>query len=205
MPRAVFFDFGGVISSSPLEAFRRYEDQHGLPAGFIVRVNSTNGDTNAWARIERGEVTLDEFDELFAAESEMLGHRIPGADLIALLRGSIRMEMVRAITILREHGLIVGCLTNNVVSSVRSAEHDSVFDMFDFVIESSKAQVRKPETRFYEIACDTAGVPPSECVFLDDLGINLKPARAMGMTTIKVTTASQALAELSMVVGIEFD
>lgn len=188
-----------------MEAFRRYEDQHGLPAGFIVRVNSTNGDTNAWARIERGEVTLDEFDELFAAESEMLGHRIPGADLIALLRGSIRMEMVRAITILREHGLIVGCLTNNVVSSVRSAEHDSVFDMFDFVIESSKAQVRKPETRFYEIACDTAGVPPSECVFLDDLGINLKPARAMGMTTIKVTTASQALAELSMVVGIEFD
>lgn len=203
MLRAVFFDFGGVISSSPLEGFREYERRNGIPEGFIVRVNSTNSDTNAWARIERSDVTLDEFDELFAAESERLGHRIPGREMIALLRGMIRPEMVRALDILRKHRFILGCLTNNVVNLGSSAEHEEAFAKFDFVVESSKVNVRKPERRFYEIACELADVSPEECVFLDDLGINLKSARQMGMATIKVTSADQALGELAELVGIE--
>lgn len=203
MLRAVFFDFGGVISSSPLEGFREYERRNGIPEGFIVRVNSTNSDTNAWARIERSDVTLDEFDELFAAESERLGHRIPGREMIALLRGMIRPEMVRALDILRKHRFILGCLTNNVVNLGSSAEHEEAFAKFDFVVESSKVNVRKPERRFYEIACELADVSPEECVFLDDLGINLKTARQMGMATIKVTSADQALGELAELVGIE--
>ena len=203
MHRAVFFDFGGVISSSPLEGFREYERRNGIPEGFIVRVNSTNSDANAWARIERSDVTLDEFDELFAAESERLGHRIPGRAMIALLRGMIRPEMVRALDILRKHQFILGCLTNNVVNLGSSAEHEEAFAKFDFVVESSKVNVRKPERRFYEIACELADVSPEECVFLDDLGINLKTARQMGMATIKVTSADQALGELAELVGIE--
>jgi len=203
VPRAVFFDFGGVISSSPLEGFREYERRNGIPEGFIVRVNSTNSDTNAWARIERSDVTLDEFDELFAIESERLGHRIPGREMIALLRGMIRPEMVRALDILRKHQFILGCLTNNVVNLGSSAEHEEAFAEFDFVVESSKVNVRKPERRFYEIACELADVSPEECVFLDDLGINLKTARQMGMATIKVTSADQALGELAELVGIE--
>lgn len=203
MLRAVFFDFGGVISSSPLEGFREYERRNGIPEGFIVRVNSTNSDTNGWARIERSDVTLDEFDELFAAESERLGHRIPGREMIALLRGMIRPEMVRALDILRKHRFILGCLTNNVVNLGSSAEHEEAFAKFDFVVESSKVNVRKPERRFYEIACELADVSPEECVFLDDLGINLKTARQMGMATIKVTSADQALGELAELVGIE--
>ncbi len=203
MLRAVFFDFGGVISSSPLEGFREYERRNGIPEGFIVRVNSTNSDTNAWARIERSDVTLDEFDELFAAESERLGHRIPGREMIALLRGMIRPEMVRALDILRKHRFILGCLTNNVVNLGSSAEHEEAFAKFDFVVESSKVNVRKPERRFYEIACELADVSPEECVFLDDLGINLKSARQMGMATIKVTSADRALGELAELVGIE--
>ena len=203
MLRAVFFDFGGVISSSPLEGFREYERRNGIPEGFIVRVNSTNSDTNAWARIERSDVTLDEFDELFAIESERLGHRIPGREMIALLRGMIRPEMVRALDILRKHQFILGCLTNNVVNLGSSAEHEEAFAKFDFVVESSKVNVRKPERRFYEIACELADVSPEECVFLDDLGINLKTARQMGMATIKVTSADQALGELAELVGIE--
>lgn len=203
MLRAVFFDFGGVISSSPLEGFREYERRNGIPEGFIVRVNSTNSDTNAWARIERSDVTLDEFDELFAIESESLGHRIPGRAMIALLRGMIRPEMVRALDILRKHQFILGCLTNNVVNLGSSAEHEEAFAKFDFVVESSKVNVRKPERRFYEIACELADVSPEECVFLDDLGINLKTARQMGMVTIKVTSADQALGELAELVGIE--
>ena len=203
MLRAVFFDFGGVISSSPLEGFREYERRNGIPEGFIVRVNSTHSDTNAWARIERSDVTLDEFDELFAAESERLGHRIPGREMIALLRGMIRPEMVRALDILRKHQFILGCLTNNVVNLGSSADHEEAFAKFDFVVESSKVNVRKPERRFYEIACELADVSPEECVFLDDLGINLKTARQMGMATIKVTSAEQALGELSELVGVE--
>lgn len=203
MLRAVFFDFGGVISSSPLEGFREYERRNGIPEGFIVRVNSTNSDANAWARIERSDVTLDEFDELFAAESERLGHRIPGRAMIALLRGMIRPEMVRALDILRKHQFILGCLTNNVVNLGSSAEHEEAFAKFDFVVESSKVNVRKPERRFYEIVCELADVSPEECVFLDDLGINLKTARQMGMATIKVTSAEQALGELTELVGIE--
>ena len=203
MLRAVFFDFGGVISSSPLEGFHEYERRNGIPEGFIVRVNSTNSDTNAWARIERSDVTLDEFDELFAIESESLGHRIPGRAMTALLRGMIRPEMVRALDILRKHQFILGCLTNNVVNLGSSAEHEEAFAKFDFVVESSKVNVRKPERRFYEIACELADVSPEECVFLDDLGINLKTARQMGMVTIKVTSADQALGELAELVGIE--
>ena len=203
MLRAIFFDFGGVISSSPLEAFRDYERRNGIPEGFIVRVNSTNGDTNAWARIERNDVGLDEFDELFALETERLGHRIPVRDMIALLRGDIRQEMLRALDLLRTRDFILGCLTNNVVQLGASAAHDEALAKFHFVVESSKINVRKPERRFYEIACELANVQPNECVFLDDLGINLKPARAMGMTTIKVTSANQALTELTGVLGVD--
>ena len=203
MTRAIFFDFGGVISSSPLEAFRDYERRNGIPEGFIVQVNSRNGDDNAWARIERNEVDIDEFDALFARETEHLGHRIPGRDMIALLRGDIRPEMLRALDVLRSRNFILGCLTNNVVQLGASGAHDEAFAKFHFVVESSKVNVRKPEPRFYEIACELANVQPSECVFLDDLGINLKPARAMGMTTIKVTSATQALTELAEVLEID--
>ena len=202
MPRAVFFDFGGVISSSPLEAFREYERRNAIPEGFIVRVNSTNPDDNAWARIERSELTLEQFDEAFAIESEALGHRIPGHEMIALLRGSIRPEMIRALDVLRQHSFVLACLTNNVVNLGTSAEHEAAFSKFDFVVESSRVNVRKPERRFYEIACELAGVSPEECVFLDDLGINLKTARQMGMTTIKVSTAEQALGELAATLKI---
>lgn len=203
MTRAIFFDFGGVISSSPLEAFRDYERRNDIPEGFIVRVNSTNGDDNAWARIERNEVDIDQFDALFARETEHFGHRIPGRDMIALLRGDIRPEMLRALDVLRTRDFILGCLTNNVAQLGASTHHDEALAKFHIVVESSKVNVRKPEPRFYEIACELANVQPSECVFLDDLGINLKPARAMGMTTIKVTSANQALTELSEVLGID--
>jgi len=203
VPRAIFFDFGGVISSSPLERFRAYEQRTGIPEGFIVRVNSLNGDDNAWARVERSEVSLEQFDELFAAETEAHGHRIRGSEMLALLRSDIRPEMLRALDLLKGREFTLGCLTNNVVQPGTSAAHAEVLAKFHFVVESSKVGVRKPEPRFYEIACERAGAHPTECVFLDDLGINLKPARAMGMTTIKVSSAHQALAALSEVVGFE--
>lgn len=201
---AVFFDFGGVIVGSPFEAFNRYEASHGLPMDFIRSVNSVNADTNAWALLERNEIDPDTFDSLFAAESQHLGHRIAGAVVLGLLHGDVRPEMVQALDLLRSSGYTLACLTNNVAVTDpdRSRSMAPILDRFDHIIESSKVGVRKPEQRFYEIACERADVAPNACVFLDDLGINLKTARAMGMATIKVTSGAQALGELANVLAL---
>ena len=204
MIRAALFDFGGVILSSPFEAFAHYEASHGLPPGFLRRVNATDPDTNAWARLERSEVSLAEFSELFARESAALGHEVPGSDVLGLLSGEVRPAMVTAVRRCSER-LVTGLLTNNFV--LGDGEPDpptaraGVLSLFHGIIESSRVGVRKPDPRFYELACEKLGVEPAECVFLDDLGVNLKPARAMGMTTIKVEDPDVALARLEEVVG----
>jgi len=200
--RAVLWDFGGVILSSPFEAFNGYEARNGLPRDFIRGVNSHNPHSNAWAQLERNDITPQQFDELFAQESESLGHRIPGVDILALLSGDVRPAMVAALDAVITAGFLTACLTNNVVlqspePTPRQREVSEIMGKFHHVVESSKVGCRKPEPRFYEIACDLLGVAPTECVFLDDLGINLKPAAAMGMRTIKVVDPTVALNELS--------
>lgn len=205
--RAAFFDFGGVILSSPFEAFNGFEERHGLPRDFIRTINATNPDANAWARFERSEVTFDEFCDLFEAECRTAGHEVSARELMPLLAGEIRPAMVRAVRRCREEGLVTACLTNNWVGfSPRDREGRPPADadpleLFDHVVESSKVGVRKPDPAFYEMACTLAGVQPTEVVFLDDLGVNLKPAAAMGMTTIKVVDPAAALAELEATVG----
>jgi putative hydrolase of the HAD superfamily len=206
--RAVFWDFGGVILSSPFDAFLQYEAQKGLPEGFLRSVNATNPDANAWALLERNEVSPRDFDALFLAESTALGHPVPGADVLKLLAGEIRPAMVQALDTVKAAGYAMACLTNNVVGGdgatpERRAAVAAVMARFDAVIESSKVGCRKPETRFYEIACETLQVSPHECVFLDDLGVNLKPAAAMGMHTIKVINPDDALAALSAALLLE--
>ena len=199
--RAVFWDFGGVILTSPFEAFNEYERAHGLPTDFIRSVNAADPDANAWARIERQEITPEEFDAAFAEESERRGQRVPGADVLALLSGAVRPEMVEALDRVIEAGLLTACLTNNVAGDPR-LDVAEVMARFHHIVESSKVGCRKPEPAFYEHACAVAEVAPDQVVFLDDLGINLKPAKAMGMTTIKVLSADQALADLEAVLGI---
>ncbi len=200
---AVFWDFGGVVTTSPFEAFNAYEMAHAIPKDFIRGVNTHNPDTNAWAQIERQEISAEVFNDLFAAESEALGHRVPGADVLGCLYGNVRPEMVKALNIIHDSGLTQACLTNNVNRSVEErSDVSTAMTIFDHVIESSKVGIRKPEPDFYTLACDTAGVTPDKVVFLDDLGINLKPAREMGMATIKVVSADQALGELEALLGI---
>lgn len=203
MIEAVLWDFGGVILSSPFEAFSAHEADAGLPSDFIRTVNSTNPDANAWALLERSDITPEEFDAAFADESEALGHRVRGGDVLALLSGSVRPEMVTALDRVIEAGFKTACLTNNVLGGDPRADVAGVMARFGHIIESSKVGVRKPEPRFYEVACETVGVEPGACVFLDDLGVNLKPAKAMGMTTIKVVAPDQAIADLGDVLGID--
>jgi len=203
MIKAVLWDFGGVILTSPFEAFARYESERGLPDGFLRLVNATNPDANAWARLERSELTGAEFDAEFARESAALGHEVPGGDVLAVLLGEVRPEMVAALDAVRAAGLATACLTTNVTGELERAQISNVMGRFDVVVESSKVGVRTPEPRFYEIACELLAVSPAECVFLDDLGINLKPAKEMGMTTIKVADPAAAIAELSTVLGLD--
>ena len=208
---AVIFDFGGVLTTSPFEAFARYERERGLPGGFLRRINATDPHTNAWARFERAEIDAAEFDATFEAESRLLGHPTPGRDVLPLLSGDLRPAMVAALKACKRR-LKVGCITNNVqtgsgagmASTVEKAQAVSeVMALFDQVIESSRAGVRKPDPLIYRMMCDALEVSPAECVYLDDLGINCKPAAALGMTAIKVTTEAQALADLAAVTGFD--
>ena len=212
MIKAIFWDFGGVITSSPFEAFNVFEKNNDLPSDFLRKVNSTNPDDNAWAKLERSEVNLEEFDLLFEEESNKLGHAVKGKEVIALLQGQIRPEMVNALQKIKGK-LIQACLTNNIQSLKKetfeennvsvSGKHEEIMKLFNFVIESSKVNLRKPDPAFYKLACEKAEIEPFEAVFLDDLGINLKPAKILGMKTIKVNDSIDALQELQKLIPIE--
>jgi len=205
MYRAVLWDFGGVLSSSPFEAFARYERERGLPEGLLRRVNATEPDTNAWARFERSELDLDGFASAFAAESAAFGHEVDGRDVLALLAGDLRPAMFGAVRRCRAHGLLTALLTNNVVpmgGDWLAGWPHPVDELFDVVVESSKAGVRKPDPAAYALVLDALAVPATDVVFLDDLGVNLKPAKAMGMTTIKVSEPEQALTALETCLGL---
>ena len=213
----MLFDFGGVILSSPFEAFNRYEAEVGLPLDTIRRINATDPDDNAWARFERGEYGADAFVDAFEAEAHELGFEVDGTRVIASLRGVIRPAMVEALRRCSAE-FKTAMLTNNFTPPTDESGTEAmvsdpgvdgdgaslveIHELFDEIVESSVVGVRKPEPRFYEIACERLGVDPAECVFLDDLGINLKPARAMGMQTIKVVDPDVALDELEAIVGI---
>ena len=208
----VIFDFGGVITSSPFEAFNRMEAERGLPHNLVRRINSANPDGNAWALFERAEIDAARFDSLFAQEARALGHELPGRDVLALLSGDIRAEMVAALDWLKANGYRIGCITNNVptghgaqMSSTadRAEAIAAILARFDHVVESSKVGIRKPDPAIYRLACDALGVSPERCVYLDDLGINCKPAAALGMAAIKVSTSEQALADLEIALGLE--
>ncbi|MEQ1539768.1 MAG: HAD-IA family hydrolase [Sphingorhabdus sp.] len=201
----VIFDFGGVITSSPFEAFNRMEAQRGLPHDFVRRVNSANPDDNAWAKFERAEIDVDGFDTAFAAEAESMGHSLDGASVIGCLAGDIRPYIVTALDRLKAVGFGIGCITNNVKAgrgagmardADKAAQVTAIMARFDHVIESSKAGVRKPDPRIYEMMCELFSVEPSSCIYLDDLGINCKPAAALGMHAIKVTDGEAALRDL---------
>ncbi len=212
MIEAVLWDFGGVLTTSPFDAFNRFEAEHGYPRDFIRGINATNAEHNAWARLESSAITPAQFDAEFEAESRVAGHAIPGQAVLELLSGDLRPRMVDVLKACKQR-YKVACLTNNVKSgegagmartSERAARIQVVMSLFDLVLESSKEGIRKPNPAFYLRACERLRIKPAQAVFLDDLGVNLKPAKQLGMTTIKVASEDQAIAELSDVLRINF-
>jgi putative hydrolase of the HAD superfamily len=209
---AVIWDFGGVFTTSPFEAFNRYEAAHGLPKDLIRTINATNPLDNAWALFERAEIDRAGFDMKFLEESTALGHPVRGAAVLPLLSGDVRPRMVEALRICKRH-FKVGCITNNMAQGhgpgmAATADGASraadIMAMFDTVVESSKAGIRKPDPRIYLMACAALKVDAGACIYLDDLGINCKPAAELGMKAIKVVSEAQALADLSALTGLAF-
>jgi putative hydrolase of the HAD superfamily len=208
----VIWDFGGVITSSPFDAFNRMEEARGMPVDSVRRINATNPDSNAWALFERAEIDAAEFDRRFAEEARAVGVELRGRDVLACLSGDIRPRMVAALDVLKSKGHKLGCITNNVPagkgagmagSDEKAIAIADIMTRFDHVIESSKAGVRKPDPRIYLMMCETLTVEPAECIYLDDLGINCKPAAALGMAAIKVTGEAQALEDLGAALDLE--
>ncbi|MBI1252498.1 MAG: HAD-IA family hydrolase [Alphaproteobacteria bacterium] len=210
--QAVIWDFGGVLTTSPFDAFNRLEEERGAPRDFVRRVNATNPDSNAWALLERSEIDAATFDELFARESAALGFALRGADVLARIAGEVRPRMVAALKACKAAAK-VGCITNNARTgegagmagtTAKARAVSEIMALFDHVIESSKLGIRKPDPRIYALMCEALDVDPKACVYLDDLGINLKPARDMGMATIKVVSEEQALRDLQAATGLQF-
>ena len=209
--KAVIWDFGGVLTTSPFESFNRFEAEHGIPKDFIRGINATNPDTNAWAQFESSQISLEEFDAKFAAETAAQGHRIPGTRVVELLSGDLRPRMVETLKRCKA-ALQVACITNNLKSGkgpgmakdqARAEAMGQVMALFDLVVESSKEGIRKPNPQIYRLTCERLGIVPEPAVFLDDLGVNLKPARALGMQTIKVIDEGQAISALAQVTRLE--
>jgi putative hydrolase of the HAD superfamily len=207
MFEAVIWDFGGVLTSSPFEAFARFERERGLPVDIIRRTNAANHLENAWAKFERAEVDIETFDKLFAAESLALGAEVRGKDVLPMLAGDLRPEMVEALKRIKSK-FKTGCITNNLPANAigsasgRTLYLAEVMVLFDYVIESAKIGLRKPDPKIYRMMVEALAVDPKACIYLDDLGVNLKPARDMGMTTIKVVNVKQALDELEAATGL---
>ena len=209
---AIIWDFGGVFTTSPFEAFNRYEQAHGLPKDLIRSINAASPDDNAWALFERAEIGAAGFDVKFLEESTARGHPVRGADVLPLLSGNVRPAMVEALRLCTTR-FKVGCITNNMaqghgpgMQATRegAGRAGDIMALFDIVIESSKAGVRKPDPKIYQMMLDRLGVPAGACIYLDDLGINCKPAAVLGMAAIKVVSEAQALDDLERLTGLTF-
>jgi len=201
----VLFDIGGVVQDSPLHAIARYERDHGLPPDAINRAVVASGESGAWSRLERGELTLQAWCSPFEADCRAHGVVVDGQRLMEYIAeaGRVRPQMLHAVARLREHKLRVGALTNNWAREETDPGPHRLRSHFDVMIESQAVGLRKPDPRIYQLVCRELGVDPAETAFLDDIGLNLKSARALGMHTIKVSEPDAALRELSTLVGFD--
>jgi putative hydrolase of the HAD superfamily len=203
--QGVIFDLGGVVLASPLPAIAAFEAETGLPPRFVGRLVIEGGRDSPWECLERGELDAQAFCVAFEQQAVGAGYRLDGAELLHRIGKAvvIREEMLTAIRRLRDAGLRVAALTNAWAAPDRAGRVARLGgQFFDCFVESFRVGMRKPERRIYELVCRELNVPAAAAVFLDDFGTNLKPARALGMTTIKVGDPTQAITELEHLTGI---
>jgi epoxide hydrolase-like predicted phosphatase len=195
---AVIFDLGGVVLGSPLHAIAEFEREHDIPAGFVNRVVVETGERGAWSQLERGRLGLAEFVPAFEADCRAAGRTLSAAAMMQRMAeaSAPRPMMLEAVRRIRASGRVAAALTNNWASEERDDGTRALRGHFDHFFESSVLGLQKPDPRIYEHACRELGIAPTQAVFLDDIGRNLKTARALGMQTLKVETPERALDEL---------
>jgi len=200
--RAVIFDLGGVILGSPLHAIAHYEREFEIPAGFINGVVVETGRDGAWARLERGELGMEAFFDAFEGDCAAAGQKLSARFLMERIgeAAAPRPQMLAAVERLRTHGYRAAALTNNWAGA--DERQNALKPLFDAFVESSVIGLRKPDPRIYLHTCAAIDVAPDEAVFLDDIGSNLKAARALGMATIKVEDPDAALRELETILEL---
>jgi putative hydrolase of the HAD superfamily len=202
--RAAIFDIGGVLTHSPVTRIQQFCAEQAIPDD--VRYAIFGPDDGPWSRFERSELSREEFAVEFDAHVTPCGTAARGLPFMEWFFQGFgeRPEMVAVVKHLRGR-VKLGSITNNVARDEPAQRRTSGIDvqsLFDVVVESAIEGVRKPDPRIYLVACQRLGVEPSEAVFLDDLGSNLKGARALGMHTIKVDATTGAIDALEQALGI---
>lgn len=209
----VIFDLGGVVLNSPFEAIAEYERVQKLDGNAINLIIGASGEHGAFARLERGEITVEQFALPFQQDCVLAGFAhdaVDGSHLINQIIASCtpRPLMLHTLQLLRNEPMVrTAALTNNFIAE-RGAFVDAakqVHPLFDVVVESAVEHIRKPDPAIYKLTCERLEIEPVNCIFLDDIGRNLKPARAMGMRTIKCalddTTGEHAVGALAKLLG----
>ncbi|XP_004595440.2 acyl-CoA dehydrogenase family member 10 [Ochotona princeps] len=204
--KAVIFDMGGVLIPSPGSVAAEWEVQNRVPSGTIVKALIRGGENGPWMRFMRGETTREDFLEEFERHcSEMAEAPVRVASFFSLLTSDRVAKqfpvMTEAITQIRARGLQTAVLSNNFYLPDGTSFLPLDRNQFDVVVESCLEGVCKPDPRIYQLCLQRLGRQPSESVFLDDLGQNLKTAASLGIRTMKVRDPESAVQELEALLG----
>ena len=190
--KIVLWDYGGVLTESPIKNFRKFENDNNYVLDSIVKINSYNKYNNAWAKLEKDEISIEKFSKLFSEEAKQFGILNINTDkLLECLNVKLNIKMVELLENISKFYTCV-CLTNNF-KKVGSSNFKNIKHNFSLIIESSKIGFRKPEKQIYKHVLEVLKVNAKEILFIDDLGINLKPARELGFHTYKFTDTDKTI------------
>lgn len=202
---ALLIDFGGVLTESVLGSFERSCRSYGVdPAGFIAEVFSPDhAEDSPFALIELGQISIPEF--LDRITPILTRHAAGDVDGAAWFRGvqqttqQVDLQMVQAVQVLIDRGVLTALVSNSWGPSA-GYPWDRL-PRFSEVVVSSEVGIRKPDSAIYELAAEKLGRAPAECVFVDDVEINLVPARTLGMGTILHERTQDTVSELRRIYG----
>ncbi len=203
--KLILWDFGGVLTESPIKKFIEFEKENNLTPGTLVKINSHNKMNNAWAKLEKDLVNEKEFTELFLEEAKNLNikEEIDTNMVLNCLDVKLDKAMLDIFFKIKDK-VPFACLTNNIPSHLNK-NYNNTFENFkhnfEYVFESSKLGLRKPEEKMYKHVIQKIKLPPENILFIDDLGINLKPAKKLGFFTYKYVNITDTKNFLENILG----
>ena len=206
--KAIVCDFGGVLTTPLLAAFASFQDDNGISPenlGMAMREGLAEGEELPLFRLERGEISEDEFVERLEDGLEaILGHRPSLHHFRHQFFGALdpNEQMIELMRELKANGLKMAMLTNNVREwEPLWRSMLPVDEIFEEIVDSAFVGCRKPERRIYELTLERIGMPAEACLFVDDLQVNCEAAEKLGMQAIRFRDNEQAIAEIRAAVG----